>query len=290
MWNITFDQLYVRSSLLRKKYKLAETEKYANVYINPDEPIETRRAKAIFRRIGYQARQKDKMVMIRDDWIRIEDEVYRISDIDKIPEEYRQGLDTVPMSITSDVGERVNDSTTAQAGARPKTQKRVKIKLTKAGLTFSGPSAYLSHMYKASFVYNKTPYTSVEQGYHHIHATVEGETEIAATVMVTHEGYDLKDVAAKLPKSEKWANMAPGVVWKLNDAKYSQNPDLLKELIATAPARLIEASVDSTWGGACPFGSDIYDQGQVPGRNICGDQLTKYRDDIINERAASSMC
>ena len=81
---ITFAQYHVRSAILRKKYKLANTVKYVTVFINLDEPIEVRRAKAVFRRIGYQARLDGKNVTIRDEWIDIDGDEYRITDLQKI--------------------------------------------------------------------------------------------------------------------------------------------------------------------------------------------------------------
>ena len=51
---ITFAEPHVRSAILRKKFKLANIEKYASVFINMDEPIEVRRAKAILRRIDFK--------------------------------------------------------------------------------------------------------------------------------------------------------------------------------------------------------------------------------------------
>ena len=83
--------------------------------------------------------------------------------------------------------------------------------------------------------------------------------------------------------------MAPKVAWELNDAKFSQNPELKTKLIATAPHKLIEATLNSEWGGACHFGSDVYDQGQVPGKNICSEQLTDYRNGIIAEMSDYTM-
>ena len=289
-------------------WSILNIQKYATVFINPDEPVEIRRAKAIFRRIGYKARQDGKLVMIRDDWIKIDEDVYKISDIDKIPSKYQidQNAGSKPNADTSDNIPSVSTTDDqALGGARPKNTfvaqpasssttttrlRKVKIRLTEAGFCFSGPSAYLSHMYRAPFVYQETPYSSVEQGYHHIHAEVEGELELAAKIMKIHDGYDLKDAAANLPRSEKWAAMAPGKVWELNEAKFGQNPDLFQQLLDTAPHKLIEASVDSKWGGgACPFTSDINDQSIVPGANLCGEQLTKYRDDTLAERATYSM-
>ena len=57
----------------------------------------------------------------------------------------------------------------------------------------------------------------------------------------------------------------------------------LSILIETAPHLIVEATVDARWGGGCPFGSDIYEQGQVPGRNVAGVQLTEQRDSYIEE-------
>ena len=70
---------------------------------------------------------------------------------------------------------------------------------------------------------------------------------------------------------------------ELNRAKFDQNPQLKQRLIDTAPHRLIEATVDSNWGGACLFGSEMYEQGIVPGKNVAGDELTKLRDTWITD-------
>ena len=51
----------------------------------------------------------------------------------------------------------------------------------------------------------------------------------------------------------------------------------------------MEATVDSTWGSGCSFGSDIYEQGQVPGKNVAGEQLTKYRDELIDDLESHRM-
>ena len=279
---VTFAQLHIRSAILRRKYKLANMEKYSAVFVNPDEPVETRRAKAVFRRVGFQARNDGRSVIIRDDWIKIDEIQYRISDIDQIPEKYRRDI-TPPTANPGD------DPGASNSRTVPIRSKNVKIKLTKAGLCFSGPSAFLSHMYRCSFTYHKVPYSSVEQGYHHLNAEFEGETEIAKAILDVHNPYDFKDLIVNLPKTDKWAAKAPGVMWDLNEAKYGQNPELKRQLLDTAPRKLIEASVDSKWGGACPFGSDIYEQGQVPGSNLCGEQLTKYRDDELAEMSNYNM-
>ena len=63
---VTFAQQRIRSAILRNKFRLADIERFSKVFINLDEPIEIRRAKAVFRRIGYKARQDGCFVQIRD--------------------------------------------------------------------------------------------------------------------------------------------------------------------------------------------------------------------------------
>ena len=82
--------------------------------------------------------------------------------------------------------------------------------------------------------------------------------------------------------------MAPGKLGELNEAKYSQNPTLLKKLIDTAPHKLVEASVDSSWGGGAPFGADVYEQGIIPGRNTFGEIATNLRDTKIAQLELNS--
>ena len=107
--------------------------------------------------------------------------------------------------------------------------------------------------------------------------------DIAKTIMSLREARDIKDVAKNLPYTNEWNEMAPGLLAELNWAKFNQNPDLKQCLIATAPHKLVEATVDSKWGGACPYASEIYEQGQIPGQNIAGEQLTELRADLISD-------
>ena len=294
---VTFNQNHVRSALLRQKYKLAEMEKYREVYINPDELIEVRRTKATFRKIAYNARQDGKTVTFRSDWIQIDGTTYYVPDIDKIPDTYKVNMgrpktDKPPGGAMGGVGstpeqdsllpqEKTRNDPETTTREKPSTNER--IKLTRAGYTYAGESAYLSHFYNCEFTYRKIQYTSVEQGLHHIHATHENNTEMAKIIMSRYYARDIKTAAKDLPNSEEWNNMSPGVLAELNKAKFDQNPDLKRRLIDTAPHKLVEATVDAKWGGACPYGSEIYEQGQVPGRNIAGEQLTKQRDNMISK-------
>ena len=290
---VTFNQQHVRVALLRQKYRLANIEKYREVFINPDEPIEVRRNEATFRKIAYKARSDGKTVTYRSDWIKIDETTYEVHELDKIPETYRVKLDDPVNVITSEgaasassidlnptkESQSLVDRATPVANPPPNEH----IKLTKAGVTYAGKTAFLSHFYECDFTYKRIPYTSVEQGLHHIHATLVNKLDIAKAIMSLREARDIKEIAKKLPYTDEWNEMAPGLLAELNGAKFDQNPDLKQRLIATAPHKLVEATVDSKWGGACPYASQIYGEGQIPGQNIAGEQLTKLRDDLISD-------
>ena len=52
---VMFEYSYQRNNLLRRKSKLAEKAKFSEIYISPDEHIEQRRMRGIFRRITTRA-------------------------------------------------------------------------------------------------------------------------------------------------------------------------------------------------------------------------------------------
>ena len=234
--------------------------------------------------------------MFRNDWIKIGETTYYVQDLKNIPDAYKikdsPNSLPAPTSLEGAVGGAMSDPDPASKKkkhvrdqtymlAKPLPNER--IKLTKAGYTYAGESAYLSHFFNCDFTYQKTQYTSIEQGLHHIHATHEMEFDIAEKIMSLYFARDIKLVSKQLQDNEEWNEMCPVILSGLNRAKYDQNPDLKKRLIDTAPHKLVEATVDAKWGGACQFGSQIYEEGQVPGSNKAGESLTGLRDDMITD-------
>ena len=305
---VTFTKHCHREGLLRKKFKLALTQTYSSIYINPDESPEARKRKAYYRRVAALAKQDAKEVSYRHNWILIGDDLYKEEDITKIPARYcpkdfnvadiipplhqrpqRLGEGARPKVYTQD------PAPTAALPLRPISQKtqdlqprpNEKIRLTKAGLLFSGPTAYLSNLSPADFVYEATPYSSTEQGIQHLNATHHLEFEIAEKVMKSTKPWEIKSLTKDIKQDLEWERMAPHKLYELNREKYDQNPELRERLIATAPHRLIEASTSQKWGGGAPFADEIYDKGIVPGHNKFGDTLTRHRDELIAKMALS---
>ena len=135
------------------------------------------------------------------------------------------------------------DITHGQSSPEP----NVKIRLTKCGLTFSGPTALPSNMNYADFVFEGQPYSSSQQGIQYLNTMHHKVPEIAAKFLATHETKIInliKDISHDIPKSDEWKKLAPTKLWDLMGAKFTQNPPLMKELLDTAPYKLIEASMD----------------------------------------------
>ena len=109
-------------------------------------------------------------------------------------------------------------------------------------MLFSGPSAFPSNLSPADFIFDKTPYTSTEQGYQHLFASHHLEFDIAEKIMKTTKTWDIKKLTENITPDLEWERIAPHKLFQLNKAKYDQNPALRKRLIETAPHRLIEAS------------------------------------------------
>ena len=260
---VSFEFTYQRNNLLRRKSKLSDFAKFG------DEPIEQRRVRGLFRRIPARARADGKEVIARSDWIKIGDVTYLPSELDKIPTEYKPESHNRGNSVSSkppladvsvsDTDPKLASGVEAAATGGPDEESlpvkksspapNIKIKMTKAGLTFSGPTAFPSNLSRADFVFEGQPYTCSEQGYQNLNALFNDAPEIAARIMATNETKLIKELSHDIPKTEEWNKIAPSRLWGLVDAKFTQNPELIKKLLDTTPHKLIEASMDGHWGG-----------------------------------------
>ena len=127
--------------------------------------------------------------------------------------------------------------------------KVIKITKTKAGYTFAGTNAYMSNYYKVKFIFEGVRYQLVEQGYQFKFAMFHKEFDIAQKVLGKTDGYDINDLVKHILALEEWNHICKPLLKGLVVAKFSQNPELMDELIATYPHPLIEATRDPKWGG-----------------------------------------
>ena len=227
-------------------------------------------------------------IEFRHDRILIDNIWYTTSDINKIPNKY------MPLneSDTGATGGGNRDDPTKEPipgieRASQLIRRSEKMKITKAGLCFSGPTAYPSNMYYAPIVVGNKVHDSNEQCFQYDKATEHGCDDLADRIRKMDDPYDIKNESNNIITTAEWDQASPDKLWELMEKKYREHPELLERLIDTAPLPLIEASKDSRWGGGggVPFHSELCDSGEYPGGNEFGILATRFRDREIERRA-----
>ena len=287
--NVTIARIGLRDNILRSKKELYGIPEMQGVFINADESLETRKAKSTLRKVSRNVKTMGHPIEIRHDRIQLDGRWYTTNDIDEIPAKF------IPMEEgeLGAVGGLPRNSNNEQdkekalpSGNKGKLIKRgEKMRITKAGLLFSGPTAYISNMAYAPIKVGDLPHNTNEEAYQYRKCKDHGCDTLAEAILSMDDAHQIKRETADIVRTEEWDNDAPNKLWDLFDRKMREHPDLLEQLIETAPLPLIEASKDSRWGGGAPFHSDIYDTGEFPGGNIFGKMATKYRDQKIQQRS-----
>jgi ribA/ribD-fused uncharacterized protein len=121
-------------------------------------------------------------------------------------------------------------------------------------------------------------------------ARMFNDDESLAKIMAATLPSDQKKLGRKVKGFEvdKWNAAAKDIVYAGNRAKFTQNPDMLADLLATAGTTLVEASpYDKIWGiGMTDFEAKGCGRAGWRGLNWLGEVLTQLRDDI-NEGACN---
>ena len=248
---LTLSRIILRDSVLQKKCGLMRVEKFKEVFVNADEPLEIRKAKSFLRKACYNAKRLGEVVLFKHNMVTINGVQYGIEDVDKIPEKF--------MKSESCANRDNNEAPMEAAGGEPAPttkegliRKGEKMRITKKGLCFSGPSSYLSNLAYISITYNKRSYDSNEQGYQWLKAIDHHDEELAKEIKATKNSFEIKSAGSIITNSDEWNLKAPDILEKLFEIKLDEHPDLLERLIETYPLDLIEASTDTTWGGGGP--------------------------------------
>lgn len=156
--------------------------------------------------------------------------------------------------------------------------------------TYFWGEAPFSQWSPATFVVNGITYNCTEQWMMAEKARMFNDEETLAKIMAATHPRDQKKLGRQVKGFEvdKWNASAKDVVYAGNRAKFTQNPDMLAELLATTGTTLVEASpYDKIWG----IGMSDFEAKGCGGRagwrglNWLGEVLTLLRDDINNEAA-----
>lgn len=140
-------------------------------------------------------------------------------------------------------------------------------------IKFSGPEHFLSNFYPCSITYNGWTFKTAEAAFQaqkepiekHLKALSEFETGLQA------KKYGGKSAKKMHPRVD-WDDVRIGIMEEIVRAKFTQNPELAKELIETGDVELQEYRVhfpDTFWG-----------MGPKGGQNNLGKILMKLRTEL----------
>lgn len=147
-----------------------------------------------------------------------------------------------------------------------------------------------SQWYPSAFTAGGHAFRCAEQYMMHAKAELFGDAATAAKVLVAEHPRDHKALGREVKPFDDvvWRRERVAIVRAGNHAKFTQNPELLEQLLATAGTTLVEASpYDRIWGiGLAATDPRAQDPAQWKGQNLLGQILTELRDQLLAERAA----
>lgn len=152
---------------------------------------------------------------------------------------------------------------------------------------FFRPESPFSQWHPAVFVVDGNTYGCAEQFMMHGKAVLFGDGEIAAQILAVASPREHKALGRKVRGFDEkvWRAHREAIVQAASRAKFTQNPELLRALLATRGTELVEASpFDRIWGvGLSADDPRIDDPANWRGPNLLGRILTRVRDELIAE-------
>lgn len=141
-----------------------------------------------------------------------------------------------------------------------------------------------SQWHPADFIVNGLQYTSAEQYMMHQKALLFGDLKIAEQIMSTNSASVQKKLGRQVKGFDQtvWEAECQRIVYEGNQAKFTQNEELLEALLATRGTTLVEASPDDRiWGvGLAEDNPRIRNRSTWRGTNWLGEILTRLREEI----------
>jgi len=144
-----------------------------------------------------------------------------------------------------------------------------------------------SQWFPSKFVIDGVEYKNCEQYMMSRKALLFKDVKTNEKIMALTDPRMIKEAGREVKnfKKDKWDVICREVVYRANYAKFTQNPDLLKELISTGNKTLTEASpYDVIWGiGLRANDPRALCRETWLGSNWLGEAITKVREDIKKE-------
>lgn len=154
-----------------------------------------------------------------------------------------------------------------------------------AVICFHNPNeenGYLSNWYPAAFTTDGVTFSTMEQYMMYRKAVCFGDVKVAEQIHATEDVAEIKALGRLVSGYDEslWNGVRQIVVYEGLLTKFSQNPDLRKQLKETGSAVLAECAVkDRIWGiGLSMHDPDRLDQVKWKGQNLLGYTLMMVRD------------
>lgn len=125
-------------------------------------------------------------------------------------------------------------------------------------------------------------------------ALLFGDVAIANKILVNRQPRNVKSLGRKVKNFDKvvWRNHCIDIVTQGNYLKFTQNPELLKDLLKYKHLEMVEASpLDNIWGiGLSEDNPKAFNRLTWEGENLLGVCIMKARKRILAEQEALKSC
>lgn len=144
----------------------------------------------------------------------------------------------------------------------------------------------MSNWAKSKFIIDGVEFCTCEQYMMYKKALMFGDFDVAKKIMATTNPREQKAFGREVKGFNKdtWEKYCREIVYDANVAKFTQNPDMMDELMFTAGKTLVEASPqDVIWGiGLAADNPLAKDRATWKGTNWLGQAIERVREDIIS--------
>lgn len=257
-----FSSLPQRNAVWRKRNDITSTDDSSKTKIQADHPKELREGMQVMYKVLKAAGdfKKFESAKIVDFQLELNDEIYQVSDLERLPKQIRPSTLATPQS--------------------------------KDNVVFFSKQSFLSNHYPSVFVAEDQTFSSMEHYLAMKRATLSGKQELIDKAEKVQNPLQAKAILNLLKDDHKgeWDNMVDDVALKGLRAKFHQNPVLSAKLCNTKQKRIGEASTNPRWG----IGMDL-DNPQVLDHtkwlqdgNLLGKLLMKLRQEILSEKESGS--
>ena len=141
----------------------------------------------------------------------------------------------------------------------------------------------LSNYYRSQFIFQNRKYASIEQAYQHQKALLFDDQNTAAEIMDTRDPSAAKRLSFKIKrfKEQVWNGKRYGIMLELTKRKFTQNPNLATELLATGTKNIAESGKHRFFAVGLPIThKDILNEGVWTGESKLGAILMVVRDEL----------